>query len=94
MNGYSRDGLARAAKAVVVYRKTIVPELGRIAVPTLVVCGRDDTSTPPARSEEIARGIRGATLTWIEAAGHMAPIERPAAVCDALAKLVRDALAS
>ncbi len=94
VNGYSRDGLARAAKAVVIYRKTIVPDLARIDVPTLVVCGRDDTSTPPARSEEIVRGIRGATMAWIESAGHMSPIERPAPVSDALAKLVRETLAS
>jgi 3-oxoadipate enol-lactonase len=93
VNGYSRDGLARAAKAVVVYRKTIVPDLARITAPTLVVCGRDDAATPPARSEEIARGVRGATIAWIEASGHMSPIERPAAVADVLAKLTRERLA-
>jgi 3-oxoadipate enol-lactonase len=93
VNGYSRDGLARAAKAVVIHRKTIVPDLARITVPTLVVCGRDDTATPPAKSEEIARGVRGAKLEWIEASGHMSPIEQPAAVSVALATFVRENLA-
>jgi 3-oxoadipate enol-lactonase len=92
VNGYSRDGLARAAKAVVIYRKTIVPDLARITTPTLVVCGREDAATPPAKSEELVRGIRGAKVEWVEAAGHMTPIERPAVVAEILAKFVREHL--
>jgi pimeloyl-ACP methyl ester carboxylesterase len=33
------------------------PGLGAIAVPTLVLVGRDDTLTPPAKSEEMASRI-------------------------------------
>ena len=88
VNGYSRDGIARAAKAVVVYRKSVVDDLARITAPTLVVCGTDDVATPPVKSEEIARGISGATIAWIDGSGHMAPIEQPAAVSDALARFV------
>lgn len=52
------------------------PLLGRVAVPTLVVAGADDTITPVVQSEELARGIRGARLEVIAQAGHQAPLEQ------------------
>ena len=42
------------------------PMLGRIACPTLVVCGRQDAAVPLDHSEEIADGIPGARLVVIE----------------------------
>lgn len=59
--------------------------LARLAVPTLVLCGRDDKVTPPALSEELAALIPGARLAWIEQAGHMALLEQPAAVAAQMA---------
>ena len=50
--------------------------LGSIRTPTLVVAGADDGVTPPAQSEEIARGIAGARLEVLEKAGHQAPLEQ------------------
>ena len=84
INGYSRDGVSRAAIAVVVERKSVLERLGEIRIPTLVACGRDDRATVPARSEAIARQIPGAELVWIEDSGHMSAIERPEAVNAAL----------
>ena len=55
-------------------------ELARIAVPTLVLCGRQDALTPPAMHEEMAAGIPGARLVVVEDSGHMTPLERPQAV--------------
>lgn len=55
-------------------------DLGRITVPTLVVCGRQDALTPPKVHQEIADGIPGARLTVIEDCGHLSPLEQPAAV--------------
>ena len=52
------------------------PLLGRLAVPALVVAGADDTITPPAQSEELARGIAGARLEVLAQAGHQAPLEQ------------------
>jgi pimeloyl-ACP methyl ester carboxylesterase len=88
VNGYSRDGLVRAAKAVVIRRSSITDKISSIRTPTLVVCGRDDTATPPEKSEELASNIAGAKLVWIERAGHMSPIEQPDAVNDALVPFV------
>lgn len=60
------------------------PDLGRIAVPTLVVVGEHDALTPPHLAEEIAAGIPNATLARIASAGHLPTMEEPAAVTAAM----------
>jgi pimeloyl-ACP methyl ester carboxylesterase len=60
------------------------PLLGSIRCPTVVMFGRDDALMPMEIHEELARGIAGATLEVIEICGHLSPLERPAAVADAL----------
>ncbi|MTW16409.1 3-oxoadipate enol-lactonase [Rhodoplanes serenus] len=52
--------------------------LARIAVPTLVVAGRYDQSTPIEAAEFIRRNVPGAQLTILEAA-HLSNIEQAAA---------------
>lgn len=52
--------------------------LSEIACPTLVICGADDPSTPPALSEQIAAGIRGAELSLLPGARHLPNFEVPA----------------
>jgi aminoacrylate hydrolase len=44
-----------------------------IAVPTLVVCARDDQLTPPGMSEELAHLIPGARLEVLPEGGHFCP---------------------
>ena len=53
------------------------PRLGEILLPTVVLCGRRDRTTPPWHSEALARGIPGAELEWVEGAGHMLNYEAP-----------------
>jgi 4-hydroxy-2-oxoheptanedioate aldolase len=60
------------------------PSLGAVRAPTLVVTGADDAVCPPALQEELAAGIPGADHVTIEGAGHMAALEDPAAVREAL----------
>ncbi len=62
--------------------------LAQLALPTLVVCGREDKVTPPAMSEDIAALVPGARLAWIEQAGHQTPLEQPAALARALADFI------
>jgi pimeloyl-ACP methyl ester carboxylesterase len=59
----------------------VLPSIG---VPTLLVSGTRDTWSPVEQHREMQRQIGGATLVTIEDAGHMAPIEQPAAVAAAL----------
>jgi 3-oxoadipate enol-lactonase len=50
--------------------------LARIRTPTLVIAGADDQVTPLTCAEELARGIAGARLEVLPAAGHQAPLEQ------------------
>ena len=65
------------------------PVLRRIDCPTLVLCGRQDGWSPVAQHEEIAAMTGGATLEVIDNCGHMAPMEAPARVADALLRWLR-----
>lgn len=58
--------------------------LATIAVPTLVLVGREDTLTPVAVHEDMSRQIPGSQLEIIENCGHLSTLERPAAVTAAL----------
>jgi 3-oxoadipate enol-lactonase len=79
----NRDTVWRAINGVL-DRKSIHGELGRIAAPTLVCVGDEDTSTPKVMAERIATGIAGAKLVVIPNAGHGATLEQPAVVTAAI----------
>jgi 3-oxoadipate enol-lactonase len=70
---------AAAAQRGMARRADFTAELGKIAVPTLVIVGEDDALTPPAHAEALARAIPGAKLVKIPKAGHIANLEDPAA---------------
>jgi pimeloyl-ACP methyl ester carboxylesterase len=53
------------------------PGLKEIRVPTLVVCGTEDTISPPSEAEALQRGIAGSRLVLIPGAGHLAGLEQP-----------------
>ncbi len=54
------------------------PELGRIAVETLVITGRDDFICGPAAAKVLADGIPRSEVVIVEDAGHMLHLEQPA----------------
>jgi 3-oxoadipate enol-lactonase len=76
-------GITRALGGVI-ERKPIYAELGKIAVPTLVVVGDEDVATVPAKAERIAAAIAGARLVVIPGAGHTSSVEQPDLVNAAL----------
>lgn len=59
-------------------------DLKRIAVPTLVLCGREDQATPYALNAEIAALVPGATFVVLERCGHLSTLEKPAEVSAAM----------
>jgi pimeloyl-ACP methyl ester carboxylesterase len=61
------------------------PLLPTIRCPTLVLVGEQDEATPPALSREMAAAIPGARLVIVPECGHLATLERPAAVTQAMA---------
>jgi 3-oxoadipate enol-lactonase len=64
-------------------------ELPRIAVPTLVVAGAEDTLTRPAGMEEIAALIPGAQYRLVPGAGHIIPVEQPEVVAALLSEFLQ-----
>jgi 3-oxoadipate enol-lactonase len=92
VNGFPREGVARASLAVVIQRTSVLARLDGVHVPTLVMCGRDDRATTPDHSEAIASHVKGARLVWIEDSGHMSAIEQPEAVNATLVPFVREQL--
>ena len=56
----------------------VLQSLQALQVPTLIACGRQDAWAPVAQHEAMHRLAPGAALEFVEDAGHMAPMERPA----------------
>ncbi len=79
----NRRTVVRAMRGVM-SRKSVVSEMSRITVPTLIMVGEEDRATPPSKSEQLHALIRGSTLVRVPRAGHSAPVEEPAFVSHAL----------
>lgn len=65
------------------------PEIAKISVPTLAVCGAEDGATPPDVVREMAALIPKARFNLIEGAAHLPSIEAP----ETLAKMITDFVA-
>jgi pimeloyl-ACP methyl ester carboxylesterase len=87
VTGGTPAGVAAAQRAMA-QRPDSTPTLAAISCPTLVVVGEQDTLTPPAESEKMAKGVKGAALVRIPGAGHLPPIENAEAFNAALVKFV------
>jgi pimeloyl-ACP methyl ester carboxylesterase len=80
----------RAASGIAMSDLHLGSALAKLTVPTLVIAGDRDRLTPPDHSRRIAETLPSlARLLELERTGHMAPLERPAEVADAIAALVR-----
>lgn len=58
-------------------RPDSTPTLKTINVPTLIIAGDEDTSTPRAEAEVMHAGIAGSRLEVVPKAGHFAALEQP-----------------
>jgi proline iminopeptidase len=56
-----------------------VPQLERIAKPTLVIVGEHDRTTTPRAARVLHEGIAGSELVVVPEAGHMSFVEQPEA---------------
>jgi len=63
---------------------TLWPQLGQITAPTLVVTGANDGGSTPAMTAALAAAIPHATARVIADAGHLLPLEQPAALSAAV----------
>lgn len=63
--------------------------LENINVPTLIMCGRDDTLCPISRHELMHRLVPNSTLDIIENAGHLPTLEQPEITNESLNKWLK-----
>ena len=61
-----------------------------VRVPTLFVCGREDTARPVVEHESMAACVPGAPLEIIEHCGHLSTIEQPEIVNRLLSTWLRE----
>jgi 3-oxoadipate enol-lactonase len=78
IDGTPADTIARAQRAMAA-RPDSTRDLGGIDVPVLVVAGEEDAIVPVEVTERMATRIPGARLELVPDAGHLAPMEDPAA---------------
>jgi pimeloyl-ACP methyl ester carboxylesterase len=78
-----KDAFKRQQEAII-GRIDSRPHLKDIGCPTAVIAGRDDQLMPVEIVKEMADGIPGARLTVVEDCGHIAALEQPAKVLQAL----------
>lgn len=83
MLGTKPEGIAAALRGMA-EREDFSGRLAEFDLPTLVICGEHDAIAPPEEMRAIAAGLPRATFALIAEAGHMAPLEQPTAVNQAL----------
>jgi pimeloyl-ACP methyl ester carboxylesterase len=88
-------GSVRAASGIALSDLHLGSAVAKLTVPTLVIAGDSDRLTPPDHSRRIAEALPSlARLLELERTGHMAPLERPVEVADAIAALVTTVVAA
>jgi 3-oxoadipate enol-lactonase len=70
-----------------------VDRLGGVTAPVLVLHGNEDLITLPRYNARVAKALPNATLEEVPRAGHLAYLEQPAAVNDAIRRFLRGAAA-
>jgi 3-oxoadipate enol-lactonase len=76
-------GIAAAQRGMAA-RSDVTAQLPTISVRTLVLVGQEDAISPLDEMRKLAEAIPGAQFVAVPDAGHMAPMENPAFVNDAI----------
>ena len=77
-----------AASRGMAERPDMTSELSHLSVPTLVIVGEDDAITPVNQMDDMASRIPSAKFVKVANAGHMAPLENPEVVNQAISKFL------
>ncbi|MDX2028354.1 MAG: alpha/beta fold hydrolase [Alphaproteobacteria bacterium] len=83
-----REAFLRQQDAII-HRIDSRPFLKDISCPTQVIGGRQDALTPPEIVQEIADGIPGAKLNFIENCGHLSALERPEEIVELMKRWLK-----
>ncbi|MBX3425677.1 MAG: alpha/beta fold hydrolase [Pirellulales bacterium] len=87
IRGASPAGIA-AAQIGMAVRPDVRDRLGEIVCPALAIVGAEDAISPPAEMRELAAALPQGRFVEVPMAGHMAPLENPAAYNAALLDFV------
>jgi pimeloyl-ACP methyl ester carboxylesterase len=79
------DPVAFEASCRLLIDADLLPALGRLNIPTTVICGELDAATPVDLNVAVARAIPSARYIEIPACGHCPPLENPEAFLKAYA---------
>lgn len=79
------DASAYARSCGMLGRADLRGALAGLCAPAAVLVGSDDHATTPDMARDLATAIPGATLQLLTGARHFTPIERPAAIAQAIA---------
>lgn len=99
LDGYLRqwrgdEGVAAYWRAVECYdehmARPLVPRLGALEIPTLVLWGEHDAWLPPSMGRPLADAIPNAKLQYVTDAGHFAPEDNPAGFANAVGEFLRE----
>lgn len=76
------EGYARVCESLAEF--DVHARLAEIAVPVVALAGSADIVTPPQSLRDMAGGIRDSHLRVLDGVGHLAPLEAPAVVSEAI----------
>ncbi len=76
------DGYAASCEAIA--RMDLWPDLPSITAPTLILAGSEDPAAPVEEAERIRASIPDARAAVIDGAAHLATMDRPVEVTDAI----------
>lgn len=77
------EGIAATQRGMA-KRVDVTQILSKVDVPTLVLCGEEDSISPPDEMTGFASAMPNAQFIEIPQAGHLAPLEQPAATNEAI----------
>lgn len=87
------EGVAATLRGLAT-REDFRDRLADVQLPTLVVCGEHDAISPPEEMRGMASALPQAQFELIHAAGHLPPLENPAAFNAVLAEFLSARVAS
>ncbi len=77
-----------AAQIGMAERPDVTSRLPTISLQTMAIVGKEDQLTTPEEMRSMAAAMPNAAVTIVPGAGHMAPVEKPEAVAEAIAALL------
>lgn len=89
VNSYSVEDFYNQISALL-NRPNAQKVLPKIEVPTLLLSGTQDTWSPIYQHKQMQKILKYSTLVEIENAGHMAPVEKPFEVANAILKWIQN----